>query len=516
MGSCLCCWQWCQQPRPLSTTELLVAASFNTAIRRISRVNSDDSLDAENYKTFIAPQPTGHCSTLSKSYYSSERLVWQKDDKDSSEMSALVKPLQRYQEQVKINTRFSERDTLQMANKEGQDGYPSSDEYHNQGFIYHSDDDDDEDESSGVTETIIPLDNIDDDDITETNCREGKTPEDPFDECFGSIVVSTRRLSEKQASILLTQLRGVPWVGANDGLSVEVKFIGSPYKAQWLFLPNARGVEIPVQREVTVKIPKHHSKSRHEEPMHSNVSVHSFSSNSSISDEPMRKKDQDAVLVTVWSGCKHHARYSAIGHAIVPLKVQDNSVPRIVGLFGHTKLHDELGSLEVSLISSSVSSSRSTSSRGLLLKILRSHSLRKPNFHWLAKKASKTLHDRDRVLVWCSVALWIAGEKIAKESTPKLPLPLTSDPNFGSSYTFFVPKQEQHKACLVIKVHCSRGMHEVTIGRLVLGPLLYLGSYEHPPMSLEDSGTPRPVTLSHWGRSLNTHYPVTAWHRLRL
>jgi hypothetical protein len=60
---------------------------------------------------------------LSKPYYSSERLVWQKDDKNNTEMMALVKPLQRHQEQVKISTRFSERDTLQMASKEVQQEY---------------------------------------------------------------------------------------------------------------------------------------------------------------------------------------------------------------------------------------------------------------------------------------------------------------------------------------------------------------------------------------------------------
>jgi hypothetical protein len=52
----------------------------------------------------------------------------------------------------------------------------------------------------------------------------------------------------------------------------------------------------------------------------------------------------------------------------------------------------------VSLISSSVSSSRSTGTRGLLLKVLRSHGLVKPNFHWIAKKASKTLHEKGEVI----------------------------------------------------------------------------------------------------------------------
>ncbi|XP_018013433.1 uncharacterized protein LOC108670464 isoform X2 [Hyalella azteca] len=488
MGSCLCCWYWCQQPRPLTATELLVAASFNTAVRRISRVNSDDSLDGDpNYNTFIAPPPTGPCPTLSKPYYSSERLVWQKDDKNNTEMMALVKPLQRHQEQVKISTRFSERDTLQMASKEVQQ------EYH----------------SNENTDDIEDYDDGDD-------SRQGKSPDDPYDECFGSIIVSTRRINDKSASILLTQLRGVPWVGSSDGLSVEVKVLNTSYKAHWVFLPNAKGAEIPVQREVTVKLSKHHTKSRADDHVKSNSSIKSFSSSSSLTDEPSGKKNHHVVLVTVWSGCRDHPRYSAIGHALVPLKVEDNNLPRIIGLFGHTKIHDELGSLEVSLISSSVSSSRSTGTRGLLLKVLRSHGLVKPNFHWIAKKASKTLHDKDRTDVWCSIALWIAGEKVSKEVTTKMPMPLTCDPNFAASYTFFVPKQEQHRACIVIKVHCGRSIHEVTIGRLVLGPLLYLGTYDHPPLVQGESISPRPVTLSHWGRSLNTHYPVTAWHRLRL
>jgi hypothetical protein len=62
------------------------------------------------------------------------------------------------------------------------------------------------------------------------------------------------------------------------------------------------------------------------------------------------------------------------------------------------------------------------------------------------------LYASDRTDVWCSIALWIAGEKVSKEVTTKMPMPLTCDPNFAASYTFFVPKQEQHRACIVIKV----------------------------------------------------------------
>lgn len=50
----------------------------------------------------------------------------------------------------------------------------------------------------------------------------------------------------RRVGVLLLQLRGVPWVGAHEGLSVEVRALGAA-KSQWLFLPNAKGPEVIIQ-----------------------------------------------------------------------------------------------------------------------------------------------------------------------------------------------------------------------------------------------------------------------------
>jgi hypothetical protein len=90
---------------------------------------------------------------------------------------------------------------------------------------------------------------------------------------------------------------------------------------------------------VTVKLSKHHAKPQADDHVKSNSSIKSFSSSSSLTDETSGKKNYHVVLVTIWSGCRDHPRYSAIGHALVPLKVEDNNLPRIIGLFGHTKVN---------------------------------------------------------------------------------------------------------------------------------------------------------------------------------
>lgn len=480
-----------------------MAASFNTAVRRISRANSDESLDnvSLHYNTFVVPPPGSPCPSLRKSWPSQNSK--QDDEHSSTEMLALVKPLQRHKEQMKQGERFNERDTLHMAanRDDTRDLRDSRDGYDSPTYSISMEDDG----FGSLTETIISLNHMDDDDLDPHTSGEGKSPQYPLDECFGSVLVSTRKFNEKMVCVLVSQLRGVPWVGSSDGLSVQVKVAGSP-KSQWLFLPNAKGPEVPVQREVNLKLGRHTSKTARDEDGKSSrehwVPLHAGA-------------HKDLLLVSVWPGCGSPTRYSAIGHSLVPLS-QDHTATRVFGLYGQTKLHRDLGSLEVSLISSSTSSSSSSRSRGLLLKILRAHGLEKPSFNWIAKKATKTLPDKGRMDVWCSVALWIDGEKAEKEVIPKVPMPVTGDPSFKASCTFFVPKKEQHKATLVIKVHCGRSLHEVTVGRLVLGPLLYLGSHKHPPLLPMDTSCPRPVTLSHWGRSFNTHYPVTAWHRLTL
>jgi hypothetical protein len=64
--------------------------------------------------------------------------------------------------------------------------------------LYHCDDDEGDD-SSGITEMIIPVENTDDiEDYDDgDDSRQGKSPDDPYDECFGSIIVSTRRINDK-------------------------------------------------------------------------------------------------------------------------------------------------------------------------------------------------------------------------------------------------------------------------------------------------------------------------------
>jgi len=468
------CWRWCLKPRPLTATEMLVAASFNTAVRRIKSGEAEDAVDASP----SSPSERGSlCQTSRISYQSSRSTsgeAWssRQSSTESEQQVALVRPIQRAPALGEASLKGSSLRGTSVEEEGGEDCESS------RGL------EDDACAKAGANWRAS---------VGGSGYLSEGGPGAPLTECYGCLTATTRRLSPRQIGVLISQLDGVPWFGAHRGLTLELRPLGAA-KSQWVFLPNATGSEVVVQREVNLKIPREGEgggrSSRHEAP-------------------------GESVAVTLWPGVGDHYRCQPVGHAVLT-GPHDDPGPRVFPFTAQTRSHGELGSLELCLSSSATSSSGSTRNRGVFLKVLRVRGLRKPAVGWMAKHAARSMRDKERTDVWCSVTLWLAGEKSKKHVTQKMPLTASGDLDFNSSFTFFVPKQDQPNASIVVKVLCGRRVHEAVAGRVVLGPFLYLGSWRHPPLLAPASGCLRPVLLSHWGRSLTTHHPVNVWHRLTL
>ena len=61
---------------------------------------------------------------------------------------------------------------------------------------------------------------------------------------------------------------------------------------------------------------------------------------------------------------------------------------------------------------------------------------------------------------------------------------------------------------MILQVVRARSLSEEVLGKVVLGPLLYLGTSSYP------STHPPPLLLSHWGKALNHPNQVDMWHKL--
>ncbi|KAK3861219.1 hypothetical protein Pcinc_032781 [Petrolisthes cinctipes] len=197
-------------------------------------------------------------------------------------------------------------------------------------------------------------------------------------------------------------------------------------------------------------------------------------------------------------------------------------LPVTLPLRHHTQLSEDLGLVELSLrcdYTYATETSVVGSSRGeitITLEVLRAKHLRPHHPRVLARATPSRL--RDQVVVVCRVGLWVKGERTARESSTPVRLPVTHDPVIRTRSVFTIQREAVQHATLIIKVlYHSKWAGEDVVGRVQLGPLLYLGTCPDP--SQETTPTPdynTSITLSHWGLALKTPGSTTMWHRLQL
>ncbi|KAK7067451.1 hypothetical protein SK128_020253, partial [Halocaridina rubra] len=111
-------------------------------------------------------------------------------------------------------------------------------------------------------------------------------------------------------------------------------------------------------------------------------------------------------------------------------------------------------------------------------------------------------------------------ERVTRESSTPVKLPVTQDPVIRTRSVFTLPRDNLQHAAVIVKVlYTSKWTNEDVIGRVQLGPLLYLGT--SPEEAEAASECPPPdyntsITLSHWGLALKTPGTVTLWHQLQV
>ncbi|KAK4306787.1 hypothetical protein Pmani_021410 [Petrolisthes manimaculis] len=337
-------------------------------------------------------------------------------------------------------------------------------------------------------------------DEPEVECVRGLTGHlhHPAHECYGAVTINILGWQARWLRVGVLGLTGLPWVGGSGGLMVEVSLEPGGGRSRWLALPNAHGPKVNVKMETIVKSPRE-----------------------------AKIKKRSLVKVSVWV-CGRMWRHAAIGTALTPIPdthtPSTSSLPVTLPLRHHTQLSDDLGLVELSLRCDYTYASEASvgSSRGeitITLEVLRAKHLRPHHPRVLARATPARL--RDQVVVVCRVGLWVKGERTARESSTPVRLPVTHDPVIRTRSVFTVQREAVQHATLIVKVlYHSKWAGEDVVGRVQLGPLLYLGTCPDP--SQESTPTPTPpdyntsITLSHWGLALKTPGPTTMWHRLQL
>lgn len=64
-------------------------------------------------------------------------------------------------------------------------------------------------------------------------------------------------------------------------------------------------------------------------------------------------------------------------------------------------------------------------------------------------------------------------------------------------------------------IYTNKWAGEDIVGRVQLGPLLYLGSFSEDQSCTYKPSYNTAITLSHWGLALKTPGPTTFWHYLQ-
>ncbi|XP_076060370.1 uncharacterized protein LOC143036682 [Oratosquilla oratoria] len=349
--------------------------------------------------------------------------------------------------------------------------------------------------------------------------------DNPARECFGALALSLVRLqNSKVLMVALGQLTGLPWVGGVGVMLLQVCVVPTG-NSQWISLPRAYGPQVHINMEVQLRLPRD-------------------------------IVPESCVRVTVWTKDRSW-RYCALGHAIAPISnVTETPQPIKANLEAHTQIEQNHGLLEVglqclpktsevvedkkpqrkitthSLHMSAVNTKNRFSKQMknlrhahkghdkanvgeeviLVVDVLRSKDLRFKFRTLLSKVAPTKLRlsssARDRMEMLCYITAWVRGERVHRRATPPVTLPVTRDPVFRARVHLTIPKNQLQDTAIVIKV-CARSSwgQEVVVGRVVMGPLLYLGSSEVPDP---------PIRLSHWGRALQSRSPVNMWHYLQL
>ena len=272
-------------------------------------------------------------------------------------------------------------------------------------------------------------------------------------------------------------LSGLPWVGVASGLTLEVGVVpgGTP---RWMVLPHAHGPNVAARLECVVKAPKE-----------------------------VPKGETMALHVGVWV-CGRVWRYGAIGHALTPLAATPNLELVTLRLLNHSQLSDGLGQVEVTL-QCDYSDDPLGSDALLSVEVVRALRLKEPPpTHRLSVR-----HRRDRKW-WLGVrvGLWVRGSREHQWGSSPVALPVTRDPVVRARASFRLPRERlQHASVLLKLVYATRWGSEDAVGRVQLGPQLYLGCDPDDPTSDDNTA----VTLSHWGQALKTTGPASWWHTLQ-
>ncbi|XP_068201337.1 uncharacterized protein [Palaemon carinicauda] len=330
----------------------------------------------------------------------------------------------------------------------------------------------------------------DEEDVPDVTCLRPASGgvNDPARECFGSLTVRVLAKQGRWVKVVILALSGLPWVGGGGGLMLEVA-IEPGGRPRWLVLPHAHGPNISLTLEATVKMPR-----------------------------DLKGKSKGLLKVGVWV-CGRVWRHAALGYAL--MQPVETPSPSILPLLNHLELSENLGQVEVSLrcdYPDTLMTSGTGSSQGevsLTLEVLKAKNLRA--FH--PGKLSKARHSKrkEQVEVVCRLGLWVEGQRITRETSTPVKLPVTQDPVVRTRCVFTLPKDNLQHAAIIVKVlYTSKWTNEDVIGRIQLGPFLYLGT--SPEQQASQSPPPdynTSITLSHWGLALKTQGPVTMWHLLQ-
>ncbi|KAK8389585.1 hypothetical protein O3P69_008945 [Scylla paramamosain] len=316
--------------------------------------------------------------------------------------------------------------------------------------------------------------------------------DNPTRECYGAVKLAVLGWQGRWVQVGICGLEGLPWVGGSGGIMLEV-CVDPGGRSRWLALPHAHGPSVNVKLEAVVKGPR---------------------------EAKARKKG--VVRVAVWV-CGRVWKHCAIGTALTPLV--ESSGPIMAPLHNHSQLIEELGLVEVSLrcdyrdpvVEEGAGAGQAGQGEAtLILEVLRAKNLRPYRPGTLARKAGSS-RMKDHVEVVCRSGLWVKGHRVERITSPSVKLPVTQDPVIRTRSVFTLPRNNLQHAAVILKViYTNKWAGEDVVGRVQLGPLLYLGSFsEHQP------AIPRPsyntaITLSHWGLALKTPGPTTFWHHLQM
>ncbi|XP_050737727.1 uncharacterized protein LOC127009057 isoform X2 [Eriocheir sinensis] len=310
--------------------------------------------------------------------------------------------------------------------------------------------------------------------------------DDPARECYGAVTLAVLGWQGRWVRVGVNGLTGLPWVGGSGGIMLEVA-VNPGGRSRWMALPHAHGPSINVKLEVLAKGPRE-----------------------------AKAKRRGVVRVSVWV-CGRIWKHAAIGTALIPLAESSDYIT--APLHNHSQLTEELGLVEVSLRCEypGVLDEGARAGQGearLILEVLRAKNLRPYHPGTLGKAAPSRM--RDDVEVVCRAGLWVKGDRTERVTSTPVKLPVTQDPVIRTRSVFTLPRNSLQHAAIILKViYTNKWAGEDIVGRVQLGPLLYLGSFsEHQSCTYEPSYNTA-ITLSHWGLALKTPGPTTFWHYLQ-